>query len=82
MIVEFNKTEWNKIYVWKSNIWKAPAFTDTNKKYSKFKMWRKETIDGNNYLLPGCPDDFQGLVYVTKRIINYNVIVLWRQQVI
>jgi len=25
MIVEFNKTEWDKIYIWKSNIWKAPA---------------------------------------------------------
>jgi hypothetical protein len=48
----------------------------------KFKMWRKETIDGNDYLLPGCPNDFQGLVYMTKKIINYNVIVLWRQQVI
>jgi hypothetical protein len=77
MIAEFNKKEWDEIYVWKSNIWKAPEMKEF-KKYNKFKMWRKEIIDGNNYLLPGCPDDFQGLVYTTKKIINYNVIVLWK----
>jgi uncharacterized protein YecE (DUF72 family) len=76
MIKEITRKEFNSTFDWEQTHWIDNVFKEDlkNNLVTKHKAWSRVEIDNNFYLIPGIHDN-ANLIYSTKKIIDYNVIV-------
>lgn len=69
-----SREQWDKEFDFKSVIWVSELHRlYFKRKKFKFNYWSRVSIDGDYYLIPGITDT--DLLYRTKKLIDYNVIV-------
>lgn len=75
-IRKLTKDQWNREFNWYRNIWTSDTLKEIHhsKNLGKFKCWSCVSLDDGDYLIPGIHKGGY-FIYVTKQIIDYNVIV-------
>ena len=74
-VKQLSREQWDKEFDFKSVIWVSELHRlYFKRKKFKFNYWSRVIIDGEYYLVPGI-ENSTDLIYRTKKLIDYNIIV-------